>query len=488
MKGQDVTPPDTPEIDSVSVYDPVTGAVIISWFPCDSADVASYVIYRSVSTVWQQVAIIPAPATFYIDNAAAGNYHPELYRIAAKDFAGNISPMTPIVPVDMHHNTIYVFPYQDSVNCQMAIRLSWNKYVYWSEGVLEYRIYVSENYGAWNYLTTVPGNTSIYFHDTVNDNTSYCYFVRAISNSGRTSTSNQTCFYTNLPNLPQYINADYATVANGDRIKLSFTVDSVADVRNYRLYRSESISGTYSVIGTFQNYVYSKLTYFDNVDVNKKWFYKLSAFNQCGDDVIESNLARNMTVHVVSNDDLTELVSWDRYQDWLGGIESYNVYRVVDNWPAVLAGTVVNGDTVFLDDITDYAVNRIGASGNFCYYIEAVEGNTNPYGIKGTSISNQNCSVQFDRVFIPNSFTPNGDDLNAYFLPIVTFVRENKYEFMVFDRWGNKIFETNDRLKGWDGKINGNSVQTGTYIYFLKYFSSKDELKEKTGHIYLFYP
>jgi gliding motility-associated-like protein len=161
---------------------------------------------------------------------------------------------------------------------------------------------------------------------------------------------------------------------------------------------------------------------------------------------------------------------------------------VVDNWAPVLAGTVINGDTVFLDNVEEYGMNRTGASGKFCYYVEAVEGNSNPYGIIGTSISDLNCSVQFDRVFIPNSFTPNGDALNAEFLPIVTFVRENKYELTVYDRWGTKVFETNDRLKGWNGKINGNRCATGTYVYSLKYMNSRDELKEIAGFVYLFYP
>ena len=486
--GQDITPPDTPILDSVSVIDPVNGDVIVSWFPCDSVDVESYVIYRSVNTFWQQIAVVPAPATSYVDNLADGNYHPELYRIAARDFAGNISPMTAITPIDMHHNTIYVFPYQDSINCQMAIRLSWNKYVYWSEGVNNYEIFVSENYGPWSLLTTVPGNTSIYYHETINDNTSYCYFIRGVSNSDRTSTSNHTCFYTNLPNLPQYINADFATVAGDGKIDLSFTLDTSANVRNYRLYRSESRSGIYTIINTFQNYNNVNLSYSDYVNTDKRWYYKLVSFNNCGNDVLASNIASNITIKVISNDDLTEMVSWDSYYDWLGDVESYHVYRIVDDWAPVLAGTVMNGDTTFMDDVSEYAMNRTGASGKFCYYVEAVEGSTNPYGIQGRSISNKYCSFQFDRVFIPQAFTPNGDDLNAEYLPIISFVRPDKYEFLIFDRWGNKLFETNDRLKGWDGKIKGRNAQMGTYVYLLRYLRSNDELFEKTGFLYLFYP
>jgi gliding motility-associated-like protein len=483
--GQDITPPDTPVLDTVSVADPLTGSVYISWFPSDSADVVSYVIYRSVNTIWQQIAVVPAPATFYTDNSAAANFHPELYRIAALDEANNISPMT---AQGQHHNTMYVFPYQDSVNCQMAIRLSWNKYINWVEGVKKYHIYVSMNYGPWNWLASVDGNTSIYFHETINDNTSYCYYIRAESNTGRSSTSNQTCFFTNLPDPPSFVNVDYATVSGDQKIDLSFTVDSTADYKNYRIYRAHGIDGAFTAIKYYQNYLYSKILYSDLVDSKQKWFYKLTAVDQCGNDILESNLARNITISASSNDDLTELVTWDSYVNWLGGIESYNLYRIVDDFPPVLVSTITNLDTVFLDDVSEYAMNRTGASGKFCYYIEAVEGDGNPYGIKGTSKSTIACATQFERVFVPNTFTPNGDNLNAEFLPIVSFVKPDKYSLMVFDRWGQKIFETTDRLKGWDGKKNGNKVPGGTYIYKFTYMTTNDQLKEKAGNIYLFYP
>ena len=478
--------PDTPILDTVSVADPVTGATYISWFPSDSADVKFYIIYRSINTLWQPIAKVPAPTTSYIDNGAAANFHPELYRIASLAIDGVDSFLSPMTPIGQYHNSIYVFPYQDSINCQMAIRLQWNKYVNWIEGVKKYHIYVSMNYGPWNWLTSVDGSTSIYYHEAINDNTSYCYFIRAESNTGRTSTSNQTCFFTNLPNPPAFINADYATISGDQKIDLSFTVDSTADYKNYRIYRAQVANGTYTAINYYKNYIYSKIYYSDYVDARQKWFYKLTAVDQCGNDIYESNLARNITIYVNSNDDLTELVTWDRYMNWLGGIESYNLYRVVDDFPPVLVNTILNSDTIFKDDVSEYA--HTSASGKFCYYVEAVEGDGNPYGVKGHSKSLQACATQFERVFIPNTFTPNGDTLNAYFMPIVTFVRPNKYSFMVFDRWGEKIFETHDRLTGWDGTKNGNKVQAGTYIYKFTYMTTDDELKEKAGNIYLYYP
>lgn len=491
VHSQDTTPPDTPLLDSVSVANPATGSVYISWFPCDSADVVGYVIYRQdpINTLWKAIDTVAAPATLYLDVVTnpqvAANFHPELYRIAAIDEVGNISAMT---PDNQYHNTIYVFPYKDTTNCIMSVRLEWNKYLNWPEGVSEYKVYFSENYGPWTYLSSVLGGERVYYHQNLNNNSLYCYYIVAISNTGKTSTSNQTCRSVNFPVFPNFINADYASVIYDSRIEVSFTLDTTAIVqKNYKLYRAETLNGTYSEIATFNNYSLLNLVYVDNVDITNNWYYKLAAIDQCGNVVLESNIARNITVNVISGDDITEFISWDSYYNWLGGIQSYNIYRIVDGGAPILAGTT-NSDTSFIDDVSDYALNNTGVSGKFCYYIEAVETDFNPHGVKGTSISNIACSNQPSIVYIPNSFTPNGDVLNSEFLPITSFINYEKYQFQIFDRWGKKIFETKNKLKGWNGTINGHKVPSGTYVYRLAYLNSDNELQEKTGLVLLYYP
>lgn len=66
--------------------------------------------------------------------------------------------------------------------------------------------------------------------------------------------------------------------------------------------------------------------------------------------------------------------------------------------------------------------------------------------------------------FIPNSFSPNDDKANN-----ILFVRGtgvNSLQLIVYDRWGEKIFETTDINKGWDGKYKGKDVQEGVYVYY----------------------
>lgn len=87
-------------------------------------------------------------------------------------------------------------------------------------------------------------------------------------------------------------------------------------------------------------------------------------------------------------------------------------------------------------------------------------------------------------VFIPNSFTPNEDGLNEIFY--VVGADKEDYEFMIFDRWGELIFYSNDPAKGWDGKYkNGKLVQLGTYAWklFYKNYCLAPTYQTKFGHI-----
>jgi gliding motility-associated-like protein len=68
-------------------------------------------------------------------------------------------------------------------------------------------------------------------------------------------------------------------------------------------------------------------------------------------------------------------------------------------------------------------------------------------------------------IFVPNTFTPNGDGNNDILFVRGRAIRE--LEFMVFDRWGEKVFETNDQGRGWDGKFQGKAGDPAVFVYHL---------------------
>jgi gliding motility-associated-like protein len=89
--------------------------------------------------------------------------------------------------------------------------------------------------------------------------------------------------------------------------------------------------------------------------------------------------------------------------------------------------------------------------------------------------------------YIPNSFTPDGDQYNERFLPIFTSgFNPFDYHLTLFNRWGEIIFESYDSSVGWDGTYRDKLVQDGTYIWKIE-FKTKytDERQVHTGHVNL---
>lgn len=70
--------------------------------------------------------------------------------------------------------------------------------------------------------------------------------------------------------------------------------------------------------------------------------------------------------------------------------------------------------------------------------------------------------------FVPNSFTPNG--LNTTFDPVFTSGYDPlDYTLLIYNRWGEIIFESNDASVGWDGTYNGKLVKTGVYVWSIDF-------------------
>ncbi len=75
--------------------------------------------------------------------------------------------------------------------------------------------------------------------------------------------------------------------------------------------------------------------------------------------------------------------------------------------------------------------------------------------------------------YVPTVFTPNGDGVNDFFGPIYA-VKANNLAFRVYNRWGQKVFETNNWRTPWNGKIHNVAAPTGTYVWLMQYINRDD--------------
>ncbi|MCK4346488.1 MAG: gliding motility-associated C-terminal domain-containing protein [Bacteroidales bacterium] len=472
---QDEEPPESPILELVSV-NPFSGHTFLEWKRSNSPDVEAYIIYISKNTdFFAMDTIWDAGATTYENIISNSSFFSESYVIAARDSADNISPLT------NPHSTIFCNAEFDS--CQAQVIISWTPYIGWNDSIDSYIIYQRIEEDNFKILQQISPSDTQFIQSDIQAHTEYCYYVEAIHTDGvKKSTSNMTCAYTQMARAPEYINADYATVSGENEISLSFTVDPASEIKNFKLLRSNDKTGPFDTIADFQNIISNKIEYIDQEqDLNQNHYYQLAAMNVCNKIVQQSNLAGNIVL-TVSNQDRLNTLSWTPYQYWHGGIDEYQIYHLTENGFVELNDPLPGSDSTYSDHIGEPPYDR-----KFCYFVEAIEGDTNPYSIKARSKSNTSCVILSPNVFMPNAFTPNGDNKNDFIQPILSFTPKD-YVFIIRNRWGNKIFETKDHQATWDGKVRNKFVQEGVYIYFLRIITHDGEIIEKNGHITVIYP
>jgi gliding motility-associated-like protein len=113
-----------------------------------------------------------------------------------------------------------------------------------------------------------------------------------------------------------------------------------------------------------------------------------------------------------------------------------------------------------------------------CYVVQAE-------GEGGCMAYDQVClTVENDfTVYIPNTFTPNGDGLNDFFL--VSGEGFSQAILAVYVRWGASMFYSEEVTKGWDGKCKGTECKQDVYTYVLSFYGLDRKFYQRTGNVQL---
>ena len=86
-------------------------------------------------------------------------------------------------------------------------------------------------------------------------------------------------------------------------------------------------------------------------------------------------------------------------------------------------------------------------------------------------------------IYVPNTFTPDGNEFNANFLAIGGNIKT--FEMRIFNRWGEEIFTSNNITIGWDSTYKGKNCPDGTYIWKIKLTGFENQEQELVGHVNL---
>lgn len=131
----------------------------------------------------------------------------------------------------------------------------------------------------------------------------------------------------------------------------------------------------------------------------------------------------------------------------------------------------VNTDNVIATPIvtTEYALTV--TEGNYCSKTEKVN----------IVVFKADCTES--SIFVPNTFSPNGDGKNDKLLVRGNYIAQ--LYFALYNRWGEKIFETTDKSVGWDGYYQGNLADPGVFGWYLKATCKEGETTEMKGNVTL---
>ncbi len=90
-------------------------------------------------------------------------------------------------------------------------------------------------------------------------------------------------------------------------------------------------------------------------------------------------------------------------------------------------------------------------------------------------------------VYVPNAFTPDGDGTNDFFYPVVNGIDPLEYEFLIFDRWGELIFESHHPELHWGGTVKGQGIaKQDVYVWrLIVKDASTNEQHSFVGHVTL---
>lgn len=479
----DNTPPNAPEIDSISINN-VTGTISISWKPSSSPDVTGYTITR-LNPATPLDTVIGRLTNVYVDNETGLDYFNQslAYEIAAIDSCGNVTPGV------REHETMNLSFTRDL--CERSITLSWTAYKGWNV-VNGYTILMSEAGGPYTLLGTTDQNQRSFVHSGIDATKIYCYIVRANGAGVQLSSSQSDLVCVTFPNLtyPSYQYLNKVSVTEDNNVELSCYVDSSLDlgiVVYYEIKRGLSTDGPFETIDTLilgdDDWLIEYTDSSAYPDMHE-YTYRVDAIDNCDQILLRSNYARTLHLKVFPDKyNFSNTLNWTEYTDWLAygdGVGHYEMFRVLNN--ETDSEVIYKGarDVFELeDDLGEFQQQ----GSKICYFVEARERSRNTFGILDTSRSNRVCTSFESDLYIPTAFSPNRDGTNEFFKPITPYINPQNYECKIYDRWGQLVYviDQND-FKGWSGfDANGNPHPIGAYVYHLRLTTERGSVVDRKG-------
>jgi gliding motility-associated-like protein len=307
----------------------------------------------------------------------------------------------------------------------------------------------------------------------------YCYKIIGVNICNvKTNPLNSWCTVRELNTPIDNVHMISASVFEDFRVDLLWESSKEPDFKEFEVYKyprgakPQYITPNFITTDTFLSDSAVKVD-------DYSYCYEIIVVDKCG----HISKPSNEGCTVVINGNATEApdyhfdLNWLDYKGWELGSSQWILERKYGGRPLfqpVYSG--VPSIFTFRDADLDYDW------GGYWYRVKGIEqvslGKTN---YNATTESNWIYLIQPPEVWVPDAFTVNQDNLNDVWGTFPVFARQ--YSMKVYNRWGQKIWESSNKKTQWDGTVNGKPAPDGVYAWLLTFDGWNDKEYQKTGTV-----
>ncbi len=458
----------------ISVSNEGTG-VRIDWEASESPEANAYIIYRIEDNGTFPIDTVSNTLT-YLDVGADQDLQSESYFVVALDACENSSVFGEA------HNTIFLIT--EVSDCEQSVRLSWNPYDDWDQGVARQELWVQTG-AAPVKITDLQADASEFIFEGLVDNQLYTFFIQAVQSGDEDvlSISNIVSFTADIisPITEQSI---YAVQTNADNtVSIEWRWNPDAELQAYTICSSDQEGNVISQTINNPSTLAFLNTYNEGATLGAEEVYtfEIKSTDLC-DSLKTSNKVSNILLQAKQINTSSNQIEWTDFMMENADFDTYELYQISQGQEFLL-GTFSMSETNFVDEFDPVAAG----DQSFCYYVLAKAKLSLRSGeeVEAFVRSNTVCVQKAAYVVAPNVFAPLGK--NSIFKPVL-FNRNslNQYELNIWDRWGSLVFTSNDPSIGWDGTKDRRLMPKGVYPFSVKLIMNDGSESIEKGSVLLF--
>ena len=399
------------------------------------------------------------------------------YEFRSKNFESHyrllgVSECRDTIPVGPLHNIARLNV--EELEGQGLPQLSWTPYEGWKT-IDSYMVYRSEDGSAFKLIATVAGSDHSYIDNRI-CRSNYQYYIKPFSfQELNRSRSN-----------PEEIAPDYIPPVGVTELFTTTVVDNNRTLTTWLPHENLQIteylvSRTDPNFGFIERHALVKDTFYvDTIEVfadRNVYHYEIRAIDNCANET-PASIKGNSILISISRTENDMNIEWNLFEDWPA---DSTIYFLEKSGEDGVFETIITGK-----NLTTYVDEEVfeNEDEKFKYRIRAEYKDRTTY-------SNIVSELPEIRIYIPNAFSPNNDGINDEYQVFGSAAQNgsepgfDNFSMSIFNRWGQKVYSSNNIHESWDGKFNGTESPVGTYIYIIEFRDRNGRFHRRNGNLTL---